>query len=74
MKAYIVNDTEFYAANHAPEAAMLHYVITQDDEMDIRLADLDAPWKSTDGEPPDSTVGAELAKATAPGWMGSTEA
>lgn len=73
MNAYIVNDTEFYAANNADEAEKLHRDLTQDEEIEVTEADLSAPWRIDGETTPRSTVGQALKSAEEPGWMGSTE-
>lgn len=72
MNAYIVNDTEFIAAANPAEAATIHHNLTQDEEIDVRLADLTTPWRE-DGGKPTGTLAEQLAKATKPMWLGSTE-
>lgn len=73
MNAYIVNRTEFIAATNPAEAATIHYNLTQDEEIDVRLADMNAPWHADGDSKITGTVGSELAKADRPKWMGSTE-
>lgn len=69
MKAYLVNDTELVVARSAAEAIQLHHFITGDEEMHVKPADPEMPYRAGDGEP-EYTVGELVAKLSYPQWLG----